>query len=309
MGIYNSVTELIGSTPLLHVKKYQSKIGAKADIFTKLEFQNPCGSVKDRVAKAMIEDAIASGILKPGGTIVEATSGNTGIALAAIGTALGFKVIIVMPETMSQERFRLVKAYGAELVLTPGIEGMRGAIAKAKEIVASTPNAMEAGQFVNPSNPKAHYLTTGPEIWQDLDADVDVFIAGVGTGGTITGVGSYLKEQNPNVMVVAVEPTNSPVLSEGKAGTHKIQGIGAGFIPETLDTEIYDAIIQVDNEAAFEAARQFGQAEGILVGISSGAALWAASELAKMDIYNGKKIVVLLPDTGERYLSTELWNG
>lgn len=307
MKIYQSVTELVGKTPLLELTHHEQKNELKATILAKLEYFNPAGSVKDRIAKAMIEDAEASGKLKPGATLIEPTSGNTGIGLAAIAAAKGYKIIITMPETMSVERRNLMKAYGAELVLTEGAKGMKGAIAKAEELAKTIPNAYIPGQFVNPANPQAHRETTGPEIWEDTDGTVDIFVAGVGTGGTITGVGEYLKQKNPNVKVVAVEPASSPVLSKGVAGAHKIQGIGAGFVPDTLNTGVYDEIIPVENEAAFEAGRAIAREEGFLVGISSGAALWAATELAKRPENEGKTIVVLLPDTGDRYLSTPLF--
>ena len=296
--IAKSFVELIGKTPLLAATRFGKKYGADANIFAKLEYFNPGGSVKDRIAAAIIQAAVESGELQPGGTIVEATSGNTGI---------GYKVVIVMPETMSIERRKLMLGYGAQLVLTDGSLGMKGAIAKAKEIVTATAGAIEAGQFVNQANPTIHYRTTGPEIWQDTDGAVDIYVAGVGTGGTLTGAGRYLKEQNPDIKVVAVEPTDSPVLSNGKPGPHKIQGLGAGFIPDTLDTNIYDEVIQVTNEDAFATSQAFGHTEGVLVGISSGAALWAAQELAKRPENKGKNIVVILPDTGERYLSTALF--
>lgn len=307
MKIYQSLTDLVGKTPLLELVNYEKKNGLEATILAKLEYFNPAGSVKDRIAKAMIEDAEASGKLKPGATLIEPTSGNTGIGLAAIAAAKGYKIIITMPETMSVERRNLMKAYGAELVLTEGAKGMKGAIAKAEELAQTIPGAYIPGQFVNPANPQAHKKTTGPEIWEDTDGKVDIFVAGVGTGGTITGVGEYLKEKNPAVKVVAVEPSGSPVLSQGVAGAHKIQGIGAGFVPDTLNTKVYDEIIPVENEAAFESGRAIARAEGILVGISSGAALWAATELAKRPENKGKTIVVLLPDTGDRYLSTPLF--
>lgn len=307
MKIYQSVTELVGKTPLLKLTHHEQKNELKATILAKLEYFNPAGSVKDRIAKAMIEDAEASGKLKPGATLIEPTSGNTGIGLAAIAAAKGYKIIITMPETMSVERRNLMKAYGAELVLTEGAKGMKGAIAKAEELAQTIPNAYIPGQFVNPANPQAHRETTGPEIWEDTDGTVDIFVAGVGTGGTITGVGEYLKQKNPNVKVVAVEPASSPVLSKGVAGAHKIQGIGAGFVPDTLNTGVYDEIIPVENEAAFETGRAIAREEGFLVGISSGAALWAATELAKRPENKGKTIVVLLPDTGDRYLSTPLF--
>lgn len=308
MSIFTNVTELIGKTPLLRLANLEKAENAQANIIAKVEFFNPAGSVKDRVANAMIAEAEKSGVLKPGATIIEPTSGNTGIGLASVGTAKGYKVILTMPETMSVERRNLVKAYGAEVVLTEGAKGMTGAIEKAEELKNETDGAVILGQFVNPANPKAHYETTGPEIWQDTDGTVDVFVAGVGTGGTLSGVGKYLKEQNPNVKIVAVEPETSPVLSKGTAGAHKIQGIGAGFVPKTLDTDIYDEIITVPNEAAFEIGNKIAKTEGILVGISSGAAVWAALQLAKRDELKGKNIVALLPDTGERYLSTALFD-
>lgn len=307
MKIYQSLTDLVGKTPLLELTNYEKKNKLEATILAKLEYFNPAGSVKDRIAKAMIEDAEASGKLKPGATLIEPTSGNTGIGLAAIAAAKGYKIIITMPETMSVERRNLMKAYGAELVLTEGAKGMKGAIAKAEELAQTIPGAYIPGQFVNPANPQAHRSTTGPEIWEDTDGKVDIFVAGVGTGGTITGVGEYLKEKNPAVKIVAVEPSSSPVLSQGVAGAHKIQGIGAGFVPDTLNTDVYDEIIPVENEAAFESGRAIARAEGILVGISSGAALWAATELAKRPENKGKIIVALLPDTGDRYLSTPLF--
>jgi len=305
--IAKSFVELIGKTPLLAATRFGESQGAGANILAKLEYFNPGGSVKDRIAAAIIQAAVESGELQPGGTIVEATSGNTGIGLSAVGAALGYKVVIVMPETMSIERRKLMLGYGAQLVLTDGALGMKGAIAKAKEIVTATAGAIEAGQFVNKANPAIHYKTTGPEIWQDTDGAVNIYVAGVGTGGTLTGAGTYLKEQNPAIKVVAVEPADSPVLSNGKPGPHKIQGLGAGFIPDTLDTSVYDEVIQVTNEDAFKTAQQFGRAEGVLVGISAGAALWAASQLAKQPENKGKNIVVILPDTGERYLSTPLF--
>lgn len=308
MSIYTNVTELIGKTPLLRLANLEKAENAQANIIAKVEFFNPAGSVKDRVANAMIAEAEKSGVLKLGATIIEPTSGNTGIGLASVGTAKGYKVILTMPETMSVERRNLVKAYGAEVVLTEGAKGMTGAIEKAEELKNETDGAVILGQFVNPANPKAHYETTGPEIWQDTDGQVDVFVAGVGTGGTLSGVGKYLKEQNPNVKIVAVEPETSPVLSKGTAGAHKIQGIGAGFVPKTLDTDIYDEIITIPNEAAFEIGNKIAKTEGILVGISSGAAVWAALQLAKRDELKGKNIVALLPDTGERYLSTALFD-
>lgn len=305
--IKKNFVELIGKTPLLAAIRFGQKEGLDANIFAKLEYFNPGGSVKDRIAAAIIQAAAQSGQLKPGGTIVEATSGNTGIGLSAVGAALGYKVVIVMPETMSIERRKLMLGYGAQLVLTDGSQGMKGAIAKAKEIVTATAGAVEAAQFVNQANPAIHYKTTGPEIWGDTDGAVDIFVAGVGTGGTLTGAGRYLKEHNPNVKVVAVEPADSPVLSKGTAGPHKIQGLGAGFIPETLDQDVYDEVITVSNEDAFKTAQEFGHTEGVLVGISSGAALKAAVELGKRPENAGKNIVVILPDTGERYLSTPLF--
>ena len=306
-NIYTSADQLIGHTPLLELTHIEKAHDLKAKIVAKLEYFNPAGSVKDRIAKAMIDDAEAKGLLKAGSVIIEPTSGNTGIGLASVAAARGYRIIIVMPETMSVERRQLMKAYGAELVLTEGAKGMKGAIAKADELAKEIPNSFVAGQFVNPANPKAHYETTGPEIWQDTDGKVDFFVAGVGTGGTITGVGKYLKAQNPAVKVVAVEPKTSAVLSTGVAGSHKIQGIGAGFVPDVLDTRIYDEIIPVDNDDAFAVGKEIGHREGILVGISSGAALWAAIELAKRPENAGKTIVVLLPDTGDRYLSTPLF--
>ena len=305
--IYTSADQLIGRTPLLEVKHFEKEEGLKATVLVKLEYLNPAGSVKDRIAKAMIDDAEEKGLLKPGSVIIEPTSGNTGIGLASVAAARGYRIIIVMPETMSVERRQLMKAYGAELVLTEGSKGMKGAIAKAEELSKEIPGAFIPGQFVNPANPAAHKATTGPEIWQDTDGKVDIFVAGVGTGGTVTGVGEYLKEQNPNVKVVAVEPASSPVLSEGKAGSHMIQGIGAGFIPDVLNTAVYDEIIPVTNENALSTGRRMGRSEGVLVGISSGAALWAALELAKRPENAGKTIVALLPDTGDRYLSTALF--
>ena len=306
-NIYTSADQLIGKTPLLELTRIEEELGLKARVFAKLEYFNPAGSVKDRIAKRMIEDAESSGKLKPGATIIEPTSGNTGIGLAAVAAAKGYKTIIVMPETMSVERRQLMKAYGAELVLTEGAKGMKGAIAKAEEIAAETENSYIPGQFVNPSNPAAHRDTTGPEIWEDTDGKVDYFVAGVGTGGTVTGVGEYLKSKNGDVKVVAVEPEASQTLAKGEAAPHKIQGIGAGFVPETLNTHIYDEIIPVTNEDAFETGRLIGHKQGVLVGISSGAALWAAIELAKKSENEGKNIVVLLPDTGDRYLSTPLF--
>ncbi|MEE0128291.1 MAG: cysteine synthase A [Eubacterium sp.] len=307
MAVYNNVTELIGKTPILKLNNFTKAEGVDANIFAKLEYFNPAGSVKDRIANAMISDAEAKGELKPGATIIEPTSGNTGIGLASVGTAKGYKVILTMPETMSVERRNLVKAYGAEVVLTEGAKGMKGAIEKANELKDATPGAVILGQFVNPANPKAHYETTGPEIWADTEGKVDAFIAGVGTGGTLSGVGKYLKEQNPDVKIFAVEPETSPVLSEGHGGSHKIQGIGAGFVPDTLNTSVYDEVIPVPNEAAFETGNKIAKTEGILVGISSGAAVWAAKQLAARDEFKGKNIVVLLPDTGDRYLSTDLF--
>ena len=306
-NIYTSADQLIGKTPLLELTHIEKAHDLKAKIVAKLEYVNPAGSVKDRIAKAMIDDAEAKGLLKPGSVIIEPTSGNTGIGLASVAAARGYRIIIVMPETMSVERRQLMKAYGAELVLTEGAKGMKGAIAKADELAKEIPNSFVAGQFVNPANPKAHYETTGPEIWADPDGKVDFFVAGVGTGGTITGTGKFLKEKNPAVKVVAVEPKTSAVLSTGIAGSHKIQGIGAGFVPDVLDTKIYDEIIPVDNDDAFAVGREMGHREGVLVGISSGAALWAAIELAKRPENAGKTIVVLLPDTGDRYLSTPLF--
>ena len=305
--IYKGAIELVGNTPLVEVTNIEKKEQLKARLLVKLEYFNPAGSVKDRVGKAMIEDAERTGRLKPGSVIIEPTSGNTGIGLAAVAAAKGYRIIIVMPETMSVERRQLMKAYGAELVLSEGAKGMKGAIAKADELAKEIPNAFIPGQFVNPANPQAHIETTGPEIWEDTDGQVDLFVAGVGTGGTVTGVGKYLKSKNPNVKVVAVEPASSPVLSKGVAGAHKIQGIGAGFVPDVLDTKVYDEIITVTNEDAFATGRLIGHKEGVLVGISSGAAVWAALELAKRPENAGKKIVALLPDTGDRYLSTPLF--
>ena len=306
-NIYTSADQLIGNTPLLELTHLEEAYGLKAAILAKLEYLNPAGSVKDRIAKAMIDDAEQKGLLKKGSVIIEPTSGNTGIGLASVAAARGYRIIIVMPETMSVERRQLMKAYGAELVLTEGAKGMKGAIAKAAELAKEIPNSFVPGQFVNPANPKAHFETTGPEIWEDADGKVDIFVAGVGTGGTITGTGKFLKSKNPNVKVVAVEPKTSAVLSTGVAGPHKIQGIGAGFVPEVLDTKVYDEIIAVDNDDAFKTGKEFGRREGVLVGISSGAAIWAAIELAERPENEGKTIVVLLPDTGDRYLSTPLF--
>ena len=307
--IYTSADQLIGRTPLLELTHIEAAEGLDAKILAKLEYFNPAGSVKDRIAKAMIDDAEATGKLKPGSVIIEPTSGNTGIGLASVAAARGYRIIIVMPETMSVERRQLMKAYGAELVLTDGAKGMKGAIAKADELAKEIPNSFVPGQFVNPANPDAHKRTTGPEIWEDTDGKVDIFVAGVGTGGTVTGVGEYLKSQNPNVKVVAVEPASSPVLSKGTAGAHKIQGIGAGFVPDVLNTKVYDEIIPVTNEDAYALGREMGQVEGLLVGISAGAALWAAIALAKQPENQGKTIVALLPDTGDRYLSTPMFQG
>lgn len=305
--IYANASELIGGTPLVAFDKLAAKYEAPAKILAKLEYFNPAGSVKDRVAREIIEDAEKSGKLKPGATIIEPTSGNTGIGLASIAAAKGYRLIIVMPETMSVERRNIIKAYGAEIILSEGAKGMPGAIAKAEEIQKETPGSIIAGQFVNPANPQAHRKTTGPEIWNDTDGKVDIFVAGVGTGGTVTGVGEYLKSKNPDVKIVAVEPLTSPVLSQGKSGSHKIQGIGAGFVPEVLNTRIYDEVIPVDNDAAFEVGKAIAREEGVLVGISSGAAVWAALELAKRPENKGKNIVVLLPDSGDRYYSTALF--
>ena len=305
--IYTSADQLIGRTPLLELVHIEKEEKLEAKVLAKLEYFTPAGSVKDRIAKAMIDDAEAKGLLKPGSVIIEPTSGNTGIGLASVAAARGYRIIIVMPETMSVERRQLMKAYGAELVLTEGAKGMKGAIAKADELAKELPNSFIPGQFVNPANPAVHKATTGPEIWEDTDGNVDIFVAGVGTGGTVTGTGEYLKSQNPNVKVVAVEPASSPVLSQGHAGAHKIQGIGAGFVPDVLDTKIYDEIITVGNDDAFATGRLIGKHEGVLVGISSGAAVWAAIELAKRPKNKGKTIVALLPDTGDRYLSTPLF--
>ncbi len=306
--IYDKLTDLIGATPLLRLNNYAKVNNLQATLLAKLEYYNPAGSVKDRIAKAMIEQAEAEGALKEGSVIIEPTSGNTGIGLAAVAASKGYRIIIAMPETMSIERRNLMKAYGAELVLTDGTKGMKGAIAKAYELAEEIPNSFIPGQFTNPANPNAHRTTTGPEIWNDTDGKVDIFVAGVGTGGTLSGVGEYLKSQNPEIKIVAVEPDSSPVLSEGKAGAHKIQGIGAGFVPDTLNTDIYDEIIRVTNEDAFATGKQIGTIEGVLVGISSGAAVYAASELAKRPENKGKVIVALLPDTGERYLSTSMFH-
>jgi len=303
MTIYKNFTELVGNTPLFELTHLEKENGLEATVLAKLEYFNPAGSVKDRIAKAMVEDAEAKGLLKPGSTIIEPTSGNTGIGLAAVAAAKGYKIVLTMPETMSVERRNLLKAYGAEVVLTEGAKGMKGAIEKADQLAKETPDSYIPGQFVNPANPKAHRETTGPEIWKDTDGKVDIFIAGVGTGGTLTGVGEYLKEQNPAVQVIGVEPSGSPVLTEGHAGPHKIQGIGAGFVPDTLNTKIYDEVITVENDDAFDIARAIAKKEGILVGISSGAAVWTAIELAKRPENKGKTIVALLPDTGDRYLS------
>ena len=308
MKTYDRITDLIGKTPLLKLNNYGKLKELDAAVYGKLEYFNPAGSVKDRIAKAMIDDAEAKGVLKPDSVIIEPTSGNTGIGLAAVAASRGYKIILTMPETMSIERRNLLKAYGAELVLTDGAKGMKGAIAKAQELAAETPNSFIPSQFTNSANPTAHRNTTGPEIWEDTDGKVDIFVAGVGTGGTVSGVGEYLKSKNPNVKVVAVEPAGSPVLSKGTPGPHKIQGIGAGFVPDTLDTEVYDEIITVENEDAFETGRTLARKEGLLVGISSGAAVWAATELAKRPENKGKIIVALLPDTGERYLSTPMFS-
>ena len=308
MAIRNSITELIGNTPLLRANNFEKEKGAKAEIVAKLEYFNPGGSVKDRIAKAMVEDAEAKGVLKPGATIIEPTSGNTGIGLSSVAAAKGYRIIITMPETMSVERRKLMQAYGAELVLTEGAKGMKGAIAKAEELKGEIENSVILGQFTNPANPAAHKATTGPEIWADTEGKVDFLVAGIGTGGTISGTGEFLKSKNPDLKVIAVEPATSPVLSKGTPGPHKIQGIGAGFVPDTLNTKVYDEIIAVENEDAFATARAFGRAEGVLVGISSGAALWAAAQVAARPENAGKRVVVILPDTGERYLSTALYD-
>jgi len=307
MKVYESVDQLVGHTPLLELKRVEEAHGVSARILGKLEYFNPAGSIKDRIAKAMIDDAEAAGILKPGATIIEPTSGNTGIGLASIAAARGYQLILTMPETMSVERRNLIKAYGAKIVLTDGAKGMTGAIEKANELAAEIEGSFIPGQFINPANPAIHKATTGPEIWQDTDGTVDILVAGVGTGGTLTGIGQYLKEQNPEVKLVAVEPSDSPVLSEGRAGSHKIQGIGAGFVPEVLDTTLYDEVITVESDDAFAIGREIGGEEGVLVGISSGAAVWAALELAKRPENEGKTIVAILPDTGERYLSTPMF--
>ncbi len=308
MHIYQNFTDLIGNTPLMQLHQYTKAEKLSATLLAKLESFNPAGSVKDRVAKAMIEDAETKGVLKPGSTIIEPTSGNTGIGLAAVAVAKGYKVILTMPDTMSEERRKLLKAYGAELILTEGTKGMQGAIDKAEELQKTIPDSMIAGQFTNPANPAAHYATTGPEIWRDTDGKVDIFVAGVGTGGTLSGIGRYLKEQNPDIQMIAVEPADSPILSGGSAGPHGIQGIGANFVPQTLDTDIYDEVISVKTEDAYAAGKQLAKTEGILAGISSGAALFGATSLAKRPENNGKVIVVLLPDTGDRYLSTTLFS-
>ena len=307
MKVYESVDQLVGHTPLLELKRVEEAHGVSARILGKLEYFNPAGSIKDRIAKAMIDDAEAVGILKPGATIIEPTSGNTGIGLASIAAARGYQLILTMPETMSVERRNLIKAYGAKIVLTDGAKGMTGAIEKANELAAEIEGSFIPGQFINPANPAIHKATTGPEIWQDTDGTVDILVAGVGTGGTLTGIGQYLKEQNPEVKLVAVEPSDSPVLSEGRAGSHKIQGIGAGFVPEVLDATLYDEVITVESDDAFAIGREIGREEGVLVGISSGAAVWAALELAKRPENEGKTIVAILPDTGERYLSTPMF--
>lgn len=308
MAVYKKATELVGNTPLLELSNYEKENKLQATLLAKLEYFNPAGSVKDRIAKEIIEDALESGKLNQDSVIIEPTSGNTGIGLASIAASLGIRIIITMPETMSVERRNLMKAYGAELVLTDGAKGMKGAIAKAEELAESTPNSFIPGQFVNPLNPRAHLRSTGPEIWEDTEGKVDIFVAGVGTGGTVSGVGEFLKSKNPDVKIVAVEPASSPVLSKGEAGAHKIQGIGAGFVPDTLNTKIYDEIIAVENEDAFATGREIARREGILVGISSGAAVWAATELAKRPENKGKTIVALLPDTGDRYLSTPMFS-
>ena len=307
MKVYESVDQLVGHTPLLELKRVEEAHGVSARILGKLEYFNPAGSIKDRIAKAMIDDAEAAGILKPGATIIEPTSGNTGIGLASIAAARGYQLILTMPETMSVERRNLIKAYGAKIVLTDGAKGMTGAIEKANELAAEIEGSFIPGQFINPANPAIHKATTGPEIWQDTDGTVDILVAGVGTGGTLTGIGQYLKEQNPEVKLVAVEPSDSPVLSEGRAGSHKIQGIGAGFVPDVLDTTLYDEVLTVESDDAFAIGREIGREEGVLVGISSGAAVWAALELAKRPENEGKTIVAILPDTGERYLSTPMF--
>lgn len=306
--IYKSLTDLIGKTPLLELSNYEKKHDLKAKVIAKLEYFNPAGSVKDRIAKAMIDDAEAKGVLKPGSVIIEPTSGNTGIGLASVAAARGYRIILTMPETMSIERRNLLKAYGAELVLTEGAKGMKGAIAKAEELAQETPGSFIPGQFVNPANPAVHKATTGPEIWEDTEGQVDIFVAGIGTGGTISGVGEYLKSKNPDVKIIAVEPASSPVLSKGTPGPHKIQGIGAGFVPDTLNTKIYDEIITVENDDAFASGRELSKVEGLLIGISSGAAVWAATQVANRPENAGKTVVVLLPDTGERYLSTPLFS-
>ena len=308
MSVYTSIDQVIGKTPMLELKNIERKYELKAKIFAKLENLNPAGSLKDRVAKAMIDDAEKEGRIGPGSVIIEPTSGNTGIGIAAVGACRGYRVIIVMPDSMSVERINLIKAYGAEIVLTPGAQGMKGAVEKAEELHKENPGSIIAGQFENPSNPKAHYLTTGPEIYDDLDGKVDVFISGIGTGGTITGTGKYLKEKNPQVQIIAIEPETSQLLLKGKAGPHKIQGIGANFIPKVLDTKIYDKIIPVSNEDSFAFGKELGKTEGVLAGISSGAVLWAAVELAKKEEYAGKNIVIILCDTGDRYLSTPLFS-
>ena len=307
MKIYEAITDLIGSTPLVKLKNYSANRNLEATVVAKVEFFNPAGSVKDRIAKAMLEDAESKGLLKPDSVIIEPTSGNTGIGLASVAASKGYKVILTMPETMSVERRNLLKAYGAQLVLTDGAKGMKGAIAKAQELAAETPNSFIPGQFTNPANPKKHYDTTGPEIWNDAEGKVDIFLAGIGTGGTLSGAGKYLKEKNPDIQIIGIEPTDSPVLTQGHPGVHKIQGIGAGFVPDTLDTSIYDEVIAVKNEDAFQVGREIARTDGILVGISSGAALWAATQVANRPENKGKRIVVIFPDTGERYLSTALF--